>query len=117
MQKKNLVRVFHFSIESNNKICEGCAIGKQQRESFPHYKFRSYEPLALVHSYICGPMQTLSLGNNKYFLLFVDDYSRMSWVYFISHKYGTFSCFQKFKVCVEKESGYYLKVLRTHRVG
>ena len=51
-------------------------------------------------------MQTLSLGNNKYFLLFVDDYSRMSWV-----------CFQRFKVCVEKESGYYLKVLRTDRGG
>jgi transposase InsO family protein len=51
-------------------------------------------------------MQTFSLGNNKYFLLFVDDYSRMSWV-----------CFQRFKVCVEKESEYYLKVLKTDRGG
>ena len=84
MQKKNLVRGFQYSIECNNKICEGCAIGKKQRASFSHYQFRSYEPLALVHSDICGPMQSLSLGNNKYFLLFVDDYSRVSWVYFRS---------------------------------
>ena len=41
----------------------------------------------------------------------------MSWVYFISHKYQAFSCFQKFKVRVEKESGHYLKVLRTNRGG
>ena len=67
MQNKNLVRGFHSSIESNNKICEGCAIGKQQRATFTHYQFSSYEPLALVHWYICGPMQNLSLGNNNYF--------------------------------------------------
>ena len=62
-------------------------------------------------------MQTLSLGNNKYFLLFVDDYSRMSWIYFISKKYQAFSFFQKFKVRVEKESRYYLKFLRTDQGG
>ena len=67
MQNKKLVRGFHSSIESNYKICEGCAIGKQQRASFPHCHFRSYEPLALVHSDICGPMQTLSLETTSIF--------------------------------------------------
>ena len=62
-------------------------------------------------------MQTLSHGNNKCFLLFVDDYSKISWVYFISQKSQAFSYFQKFKVRVEKESRYYLKVLRTDRGG
>ena len=104
MQKNNLVRGFHSSIEFNNKICEGCAIRKKQRSSFPHYQFRSYEPLALVHSDICGPMQILSLGNNKYFLLFVDDYSRVSRVYFRIQNSQAFNCFQKFKVRAEKES-------------
>ena len=41
----------------------------------------------------------------------------MSWVYFISQKSQAFSYFQKFKVRVEKQSGNYLKVLRTYRGG
>ena len=117
MRKKSLVRGFCSSIESNNKICEGFSIGKQQRAIFPQYKFRSYEPLPLVHSDIFLPMETLSLANNKYFLLFVDDYSRVSRVYFRIQNSQAFNCFQKFKVRVEKEFRYYLKVLRTDRGG
>jgi hypothetical protein len=35
MQKKNLVRGFPSFIEPDNKICEGCAIGKKHRDNFP----------------------------------------------------------------------------------
>ena len=113
MQKRNLVRGLPSFSEPQNKVCEGCALGKQHRERFPHHKFRAHEPLALIHADICGPMQTLSHGKSKYFLLFVDDFSRMSWVYFLSEKSQAFGCFKKFKALVEKESRYYLKVLRT----
>jgi hypothetical protein len=117
LQKKNLVRGLSSFTNPGNKLCEGCVIGKQHRDSFPFHQFREAEPLALVHADICGPMQTLSLAENKYFLLFVDDFSRMSWVYFLSEKSQAFSFFQKFKALVEKQSGYYLKVLRTDRGG
>lgn len=60
-------------------------------------------------------MQTLYLAENKYFLLFVDDFSRMSWVYFLSEKSQAFSFFQKFKARVEKESRFYLNFLRNDR--
>jgi transposase InsO family protein len=62
-------------------------------------------------------MQTLLLAENKYFLLFVDDFSRMSWVYFLSEKSQDFIFFQKIKTLVEKKSGYYFKVLRTNQGG
>jgi hypothetical protein len=117
MHKKNLTRGFPSFIEPDNKICEGCAIGKQHRDNFPHHHFRESEPLALVHANICGPVQTLSLGKNMYFILFMDDFSRMYWVYLLSEKSQYFSFFQRFKALVEKESRYYLKVLRTDRGG
>jgi hypothetical protein len=117
LQKKNLVRGLSSFTNPDNKLCEGCVIGKQHRDSFPSHQFRAAEPLALVHADICGPMQTLSLAQNKYFLLFVDDFSRMSWVYFLREKSQAFSFFQKFKAHVEKESEFYLKVLRTDRGG
>ena len=62
-------------------------------------------------------MQTKSLGVSIYFLLFIDDYSRMSWVYFLQHKLETFQKFQIFKAMVENQSGCHIKVLRINTGG
>ncbi|KAK9134911.1 hypothetical protein Syun_014241 [Stephania yunnanensis] len=60
-------------------------------------------------------MRTPSLNNNLYFIVFVDDFSRFTWVYFAKEKSAAFTIFQKFKSCVEKQSGHSLKILRTDR--
>ena len=59
-------------------------------------------------------MQTKLLGGSIYFLLFIDDYSCMSWVYFLQHKSKTF---QKFQIFKENQTGCHIKVLRTDRGG
>ena len=73
--------------------------------------------LELIHADLCGPMRMESLVGNKYFLLFTDDYSRMSWVYFLKHKSESFECFKKFMALVEKQSERAVKVLHTDRRG
>lgn len=98
-------------------VCEGYILGKQARRSFPNSSWRASSVLELVHADLCGPMETKSLGGNSYFLLFTDDYSRMSWVYFLSRKSETFDHFKSFKVQVEMEVGQKLKTLRTDRGG
>ncbi|CAL9094550.1 unnamed protein product [Musa textilis] len=62
-------------------------------------------------------MDTKSFSRSRYFLLFTDDYSRMSWVYFLELKYKTFDNFRKFKVLVERQSGRCIKTLRIDRDG
>jgi hypothetical protein len=52
-----------------------------------------------------------------YFLLFVDDYSRKMWMYFLKLKYEVFNEFQKFKALVEKESGCHITSLRSDNGG
>lgn len=100
------------------EFCEGCVYGKQCRGSFPVGKsWRASDCLELVHADLCGPMKTESLGGSRYFLLFTDDFSRMSWVYFLKMKSEAFENFRKFKVMVEKQSGKILKCLRTDRGG
>lgn len=67
--------------------CESCTFGKLSRQPFFSGKsWRAKEKLQLVHSDVCGLMQVDSLGGTKYFLLFIDDFSRMSWAYFIKNK-------------------------------
>ena len=105
-------------INHPNQLCEGCLFGKQARKSFPtEATSRASKPLQLVHADVCGPIKPSSHGKANYFLLFIDDYSRKTWVYFLKAKNEVFGAFQKFKTLVEKESGYYIKALRTDRGG
>lgn len=100
------------------KNCECCIYGKLYRQPFiPGRSWRAKEKLQLVHSDLCGPTQVDSLGGSRYFLLFIDDFSRMRWVYFIKNKHEVFFCFQKFLALVERQSSQKLQTLRTDRGG
>lgn len=117
LYKKGMVKGLPL-IEKPERVCEGCILGKQHRESFPAGKStRAKAPLEIIHSDLCGPMQTPSIGGSFYFLTFIDDYSRKQWVYFLKQKNEVFDLFRQFKNLVEKQSGYYIKVLRTDRGG
>lgn len=61
--------------------CEVCVKGKQTRSSYKHTGSRAENILDLVHADVCGPMSVASLGGAKYFVLFVDDYSRKVFLY------------------------------------
>ena len=116
LKQKNMV-VGLPEIKTDNAVCEGCIYGKMHRLLFPKTAWRSQAPLELVHSDICGPTRTPSLGNKRYFLLFVDDYTRMIWIYFLDKKSEAFTKFLHFKALVENQSGCKLKTLRTDRGG
>ena len=73
-------------VQSQSKLsfCEACVQGKCHRQ--PHYPLktiRSKEKLELVHTDICGPMQTQSFGGSRYFITFIDDYLRYCNTYFL----------------------------------
>ena len=73
--------------------------------------------MQLIHSDICGPLEVPSLSRTVYFLTFIDDFSRKSWVYFLKNKSEVFSIFQIFKSLVENESGKKIKTLRSDNGG
>ena len=58
-----------------------------------------------------GPSRTASLGGKIYGLVIVDDYSRFTWILFLSHKNGTLSAFSKLYRQISNE-----KNLRTVKI-
>jgi len=96
--------------------CEACIMGKMTRAPFPKAE-RSKEPLAIIHSDICGEMSTLTNGQKLYFITFIDGYSRYGYVYILKHKSGGFDAFKAFKTEVENQLNKTIKVLRTDRGG
>jgi hypothetical protein len=62
-------------------------------------------------------METVSSGKEHYFVTFIDDYSRKTWVYFLQEKFEVFSHFLEFKALVEKKSGLKILTLCTYNGG
>ncbi|KAL5562281.1 hypothetical protein UlMin_032028 [Ulmus minor] len=79
LRQKNMMRNLP-TIKEMDETCEGCMLGKQHRQPFPSGKaWKAKKLLELVHTDVCGPMRTPSNDQNIYFILFIDDYTRMTW--------------------------------------
>lgn len=66
-----------------------------------------------MHSDVCGPMRTPSFGGARYFVSFIDDFSKKVWIYIIKAKSECFAKFKEWKALVEKQCEHKIKVLRS----
>ena len=83
-------------------------MGKMTRAPFPKAE-RSTEPLAIIHSDICGEMSIPTKRQKVYFITFIDDYSRYGYVYLLKHKSEGFDAFEIFKIEVKNQLNKLLK--------
>ena len=97
--------------------CESCIKCKLTRKPFtPNTISRSTEPLQLVHSDICCPLEQ-AIGGGRYMLLFIDDATRHTDEYILKYKSEALEKFKEWKALREKESGKQVKRFRTDGGG
>ena len=70
-----------------------------------------------MHSDVCGPMPTDSIGGNKYFVTFIDDYSRCCTVYFLKSKSEVPEKFKEFEARVFNYCSQRVSTLRSDNGG
>ena len=104
-------------IKPVNAICKQCQHGKQTKVEFKTKECTTTKSLELVHNDMCGPMRTKGLKGELYFMLLVDDYTRMTWVCFLKKKSEAFEDFVIFKEMVENETNLKIKMLRSDNGG
>jgi transposase InsO family protein len=85
--------------------------------SFSSSDNRSKEILDLIHSDVCGPMTIASMNGYLYYVLFIDDHSWKTWIYFLKNKDGVLAKFQEFKAQVENQTRRKIKILRLDNGG
>ena len=71
---------------------------------FPHDRNVSKIVLDVVHSDVWGPAKTMSMGGCRYYVTFIDDHTRKTWVYFMKEKSEVFTCFQHLRTLAEKQT-------------
>jgi hypothetical protein len=61
---------------------------------------------------VFGPVLVPSLGKSMYYVSFIDDFSRNTWIYFLMNKSYVFDKFEEFKPLIENQTEKKIKVLR-----
>ena len=122
---KGLQRMTHFEavrglppLQFSRHTCTGCQFEKHTRTKLPKQTRRlTSHILELVHTDVCGPFRVNSLGGHRFFVTFIDDFSRKMWIYFIRAKSEVLQKFQHFVNLMETTTGQRVKTLRSDNGG
>ena len=112
---KDVVLGLPAKITMNSSDCEDCPLGKHARDKFSRSETKTTRPGELVHTDICGPMEVPSPVRSRYFMVFKDDFSGYTVVYFLKtkSKEEIGARVEDFIVKLETETGEKLKTLRS----
>jgi len=105
-----------FIRDVNNKhVCDVCQQGKSHQLPYPRSS-RVSSPLDLVFSDVWGPAPA-SVGRFNYYVSFIDDYSKFTWIYRLHHKSEVFQCFSDFQNLVERQFNRKIRAMQTNWGG
>ena len=94
-----------------------CKLGKSKILPFPSEGSRATHSFEIIHGDVWGINPIISHAQNKYFVTFIDDYSRYTWVYFLRHKSEVFHMFKLFLALVDTQFSAAVKILRSDSGG
>ncbi|KYQ57311.1 Copia protein [Trachymyrmex zeteki] len=89
-------------VEISSEPCSICMEGKQTRLPHQTERIRAKRPLQLVHSDLCGPMDTTSYDRKRYLLTFIEDFTHFTIAYTLQAKsevlkYYISKCFNQWR--------------------
>ncbi|RVW42603.1 Retrovirus-related Pol polyprotein from transposon TNT 1-94 [Vitis vinifera] len=88
-----------------------------RRASFPLHLNKKDTSFALIHSDVWGPSPITTVNGFKWFVLFVDDCTRMTWLYLLKHKDEVLGVFKSFHAMVQTQFSAKVQVLRSDNGG
>uniref|UniRef100_A0A2N9IGY8 Integrase catalytic domain-containing protein n=1 Tax=Fagus sylvatica TaxID=28930 RepID=A0A2N9IGY8_FAGSY len=108
--------LFSNTMHSNFK-CNTCILAKSHRVSYPVSMNKSAIPFALIHSDVWGPSPVTTSSGHRWFVIFVDDCTRMTWLYLLKHKDEVFDVFKSFHIMVQTQFSAKIQILRSDNGG
>ena len=92
---------------------EACQMGKVHKLHFPYTDTKTTQILELMHTDLWGPSPILSRDGYQYYISFVNDFSRYTWIYPLKFKSYALEVFKLFKLQVENQFTTTIKTLQS----
>ena len=73
-------------VKHSNMVCKECVMEKQKKSSFPNKMFTTSTKLEIVHTDLSGLTRTRVFNGERYFILLIDDFTKMMWEVFLREK-------------------------------
>lgn len=109
-----VLRSCNIKIKANKRyFCEPCQYGKNRALPFKLSDSRATCPLQLIHTDLWGPSPVQSSSGYRYYIQFLDDFSRYSWIYPLKNTNEAFPIFLQYKRFVEKQFEKSIKVVQS----
>ena len=105
MCRHNLIDGLPSKLEDEYLKCGTCIRNKMHNLPFENKRSRASEIFELVHTDLNGPHRNTGYDKSKYFLTFLDDYSKCTLVYTIESKHEDYNCFVEYVNLVENLTG------------
>ncbi|RVW26161.1 Retrovirus-related Pol polyprotein from transposon TNT 1-94 [Vitis vinifera] len=113
-----------FNSVSNSKIicinknpasyrCEICQFAKHTRTVYPQIPYKPSTVFSLVHSDVWGPSRIKNISGTRWFVTFVDDHTRVTWVFLMKEKSEVGHIFQTFNRMVQNQFNSKIQVLKS----
>ena len=113
LKRKEIVAGLRDDFKNESPTCEVCMKAKIHQLPFKKSTRRESNVLHLIHTDICGPFKTCSLGGAKYFATFIDDKSRYVELAILKKKSDILQAFKEYKARVDKQTDRQIKKIRS----
>ena len=99
-----IIKDHHLPVSSSVlSSCSSCHLEKLAKLPFASVEHTTDAPFQIVHSDVWGPSPVTSYHGFRYFVLFIDDFTRFTWIYFLQNKSDVYSTFLAFESLVHRQ--------------
>jgi len=105
------------SLDKCKSICTLCLEGKFTKLPFVFPTTKSTHPLEILHSDVWGPALLLSYEGYRYYVTFIDECTRFTWIFPLSNKSEVFALFVKFHAFLCTQFSAKVKILQSDGGG
>ncbi|PKA63396.1 Retrovirus-related Pol polyprotein from transposon TNT 1-94 [Apostasia shenzhenica] len=110
---KRLYPSLFINQDANSFHCDICQLAKHTRSTYIPRPYTPSRPFHLVHSDIWGPTRIPNITGARWFLLFVDDHTRLSWTFLMKEKSETSYIFRMFYNMIKNQFNTSIQILKT----
>ena len=102
------------NLDNSKFKCEVCELAKNHQLPCPLSNNRSEVPFSIIHMDVWGPSKVNCLSGARWFISFINNCSRTTWVYLLKGKSETIPILQKFYKMIQTQFGVQVRVIRSN---